>query len=485
MKKVNSVLVVGGGTAGLVAAIILKKHLNIKVDVVYSKNIGIIGVGEGSTEHFKQFMDFVNINQYDLIKNCDATYKSGIMFEGWNQDNYLHCVSGNFNKKTAQYHYVYAKQIAEKSSYMNSSLLWENKMNLEYVNKSNVFPFNQFHFNTHKLNEYLINIARDLGISGFDDEIHDVILNDQGEIDSLKGNAQTYSYDFYLDATGFKRILMNKLGAKWNSYSKYLKMNSAVVFPTEDEDNYNVWTLAKAMDYGWMFKIPVWGRHGNGYIFDSNYISIDEAKKEVETLFGKKINFGKEFKFDPGALESVWIKNCCAVGLSGSFVEPLEATSIGTTIQQSFLLMHKLMNYDEKTIQKYNHSFNEIMENIRDFIVLHYITKKENTQFWKDVSRIELPDTLHSKLEIWKNKLPIADDFSGESNYTLFNSANYILVMHGLGLFDSNAIINEYNALQDFVKHDANNTIANSLYYDKNSKTITHKEFISLIRNYL
>ena len=484
MKNVKSLLVVGGGTAGLISAIILRQKLNIKIDIVHSKTIGIVGVGEGSTEHFKDFMEFVGIHQYDIIKNCDATFKGGIMFANWNSKDYLHNVGTPFNSKNAQYSFVYAKQIADNSPYNSIKLAWDNKINSWFLDHPEEMPYNQFHFNTHKLNSFLIAFAKRMGINIFEDDVHSVHFDEQGNISTIDGDKTSYSYDFFIDATGFKKLLIGKMGAKWQSYSKYLKMKSAVVFQTGDEENYNLWTLSKAMDYGWMFKIPVWGRHGNGYIFDSDYITIDQAKQEIEKYYSKEINFGKEFSFDPGALDKVWIKNCCAIGLSGSFVEPLEATSIGTSIQQAFLLMHKLVNYDQKVIDSYNRSFTDIMENIRDFISLHYITKKDNTQFWKDISTIEIPESLKLKLELWKHKLPIDEDFAGTSDYVLFKANNHTVVMDGLDLFNRGSIKNEFKSTHKYIQDAASSIIAERLNFEKSIKPIYHKDFISTIRNY-
>jgi flavin-dependent dehydrogenase len=479
------ILVVGGGTAGLISALILKKFLNVQVDVVYSKNIGIVGVGEGSTEHFNDFMQFVGIDQLQILKECDATFKSGIMFTDWSPNSYLHHVAPPFCNKVGQYPFVYAKQIAEKKDYVSPNYLWQNKIPLWFLNKNNLTPFNQYHFNTYKLNEFLIKIANQLQIKTIEDEINKVIFKENEEIDFLIGEKQKYNYDFYIDATGFKRLLIGQMGAKWISFGKYLKMKSAIVFPTLDEEEYNLWTLAKAMNYGWRFKIPTWGKHGNGYIFDSDYITADEAKKELDKEFGYDVEISKEFKFDPGYLEKTWIKNCVAIGLSGSFVEPLEATSIGSTIQQSYLLMHKIMNYSEKEIISYNNSFKLIMENIRDYIALHYITKKNNSVFWKDINNVEIPETLKNNLENWKNKMPIAEDFKNESTYSMFWPNNFILIMHGLNLFNVNSIKKEYEQISNFIKESANEIIKNTIIEDKTNKTISHKKYIEIVRNYL
>jgi tryptophan halogenase len=276
--------------------------------------------------------------------------------------------------------------------------------------------------------------------------------------------------------------LISKLGAKWQSYSKFLKANSAIAFQTADTANYNIWTLAKTMDSGWLFRLPVWGRHGNGYIFNSDYISDDQAKLEVEKYFGHSVEINKTFRFDPGALDKVWIKNCCAIGLSASFVEPMEASSIGTSIQQSFLLMHRLANYDELTIKKYNHSVNTILDNIRDFVALHYMTKKQDTNFWKDVSSMPIPDSLSERLEIWQHKLPIGEDFNSQSDYSLFKENNFTMVLHGLGLFNTSSIKKEYNALESSLHNHANKLLTNIRHYENTMPSITHKEYIRKIR---
>ena len=246
-----------------------------------------------------------------------------------------------------------------------------------------------------------------------------------------------------------------------------------------------MWSLAKAMDYGWLFRTPVFGRWGNGYIYDEEFLTPEQAKAEVEQVLGHEITIGQHIKFDPGALDQAWIKNCCAIGLSASFVEPLEASSIGTSIQQTFLLMYKLSNYNEYTIEDYNKSVTDIMENIRDFIVLHYVTKKTNTDFWKDINKIELPDSLQSKLNRWQHRLPIPEDFSSVSNYVLFTPDNFIVVMEGLDLFDRKSIADEYNSLYPAIKKNADFIINQQMTDEYRIKFITHKEMISIIRDYL
>ena len=227
---------------------------------------------------------------------------------------------------------------------------------------------------------------------------------------------------------------MNKLGAKWVSYGKYFKVNSAITFQTPDEDNYNTWTLAKAMDYGWRFKIPVQGRHGNGYIFSDKCTTPEKARKEIEKELGHKINIGKHIKFDPGRLDKAWVKNCVAVGLSANFIEPLEATSIGTSIQQAYLLMHNLQNNSETIRTEYNNKVIAIMNNIRDFVFLHYLPWKKHNKFWKNYMTDNAPSSLKRLLSISKKRLLIDDDIEG-GDYKLFWAKNFIQVLYGIGFY--------------------------------------------------
>lgn len=482
----KNICVVGGGTAGFVAALILKKaYPSISIQIIESSKIGTIGVGEGSTEHWKEFMDYMGFNKAEMLTKSDATFKAGIMFKDWSKNDYLQTVEGAYNILAHDYPVLYGKLISDgrlpkdlvEDESWTGNIFWTNDVE-EILSE---FPVAQFHFNTVKLNDYLHEKAQSLGIKIVDDIIEDVVTDDNG-IKSISSKENTYEADFFIDCTGFKRILLNKLGAEWESYSKYLKMNRAIVFQTPDEDTYPMWTLAQAMKYGWMFRIPVWGRKGNGYIFDSNYINADEAQREVEEMLGEGIDVRKEISFDPGAVKNSWIKNCVAIGLSASFVEPLEATSIGTSIQQSFLLTDRILNYSEVTINKYNKEVTSILNDIRDFIALHYITDRDDSNFWKDQKDVPLPPSLEENLTQWKNRLPTTGDFDSTSDYKLFDKMHYILVMHGLGLFDTEKIKEQYEMLPQNQKDLAQRVVNDSEYSRSNYRTIPHKEIIRLVR---
>ena len=466
-------IIVGGGTAGYVTALILKEKFqeNIDIKIIRSKDIGIIGVGEGSTEHWSEFLSFVKIDKNKMIKECGATYKFGIMFEGWGSKNYLHSLIKEWDVTIGQEHISFLSLIANKKK-LAPDFLYKNILPIDVDCK-------QFHFDTHKLNVFLEKTCEERGIQIIDDIINKVNITNKG-ITSVESSENKYKADFFIDCTGFKKLLISKLGAKWKSYKKYLKVNSAITFQTPDEKNYNCWTLAKAMKFGWRFKIPVQGRHGNGYIFSDKYTTPEKAKLEIEKELGYKINIGKHIKFDPGCLDKVWIKNCVAIGLSANFVEPLEATSIGTSIQQSFLLMHNLSNPVGLVRDQYNNQIKTVMENIRDFIYIHYLRCNNKNWFWKSYTEENAPTSLKKMMSLWRRRLPIDDDMK-TSDYSLFWACNFIQVLDGLGFYEYNNSIKKQNKLLPIkVKDDLNNHFKN---INNNLIFKTHKEIINGTKN--
>ena len=171
MKQVQSLTIVGGGTAGLISALILKERSNIEINLIYSSNIGIVGVGEGSTEHFSDFMNFVGIKPSEIIKECDATFKIGVMFDNWIKDyKYLHSVLTPFSQTFGQYHGIYAKEISNNTNYLYLNSIENNIVETSFINIDLNTPTNQYHFNTFKLNEFLKKIAIIKGINVFDDD---------------------------------------------------------------------------------------------------------------------------------------------------------------------------------------------------------------------------------------------------------------------------------------------------------------------------
>ena len=475
----KNIIIVGGGTSGLCTALILKKRFeSISITVIKSDKIGIVGVGEGVENAWDNFCNFVGINYKELIRECDATIKYGLKFVNWTKKDYYHVVSQTFSTtKLGQYCAGYGYAISQNF----------NQEQLVDISVKNNFQDSQskgYMFNTFKLNTFLQKKCKETGIKIIEDEIKDVIVDKNG-IKHLVGSKK-YKADFFIDSSGYKKLLINKLKPKWNSYKDYMKLKEAIVFPDKGEKEYSSVVVSTALKYGWNFKIPTYGRQGNGYIFDSDYITKEKAHQELEEFYGKEIEIAKHIKFEPGSLENPWIKNCLAIGLSASFCEPLEATAVGNTINQAFMLMHYLINYNNKSIESYNRIYNEMMENTRDFILIHYLNKKNSSSFWKDYQHVKFPDSLQNKLEEWKHRLPIEEDLA-KTNFKLFWEYNFIQVLWGLNFFDKKSISKQFNSLssyfKDFTRFHIEEYIKNKGDYNLNYSKISHKEYLKNIRN--
>lgn len=435
MQHIKNLAVVGGGTAGLTTALILRaQYPQLPITLIESSRIGILGVGEGTTEHWRTFMSLCNITMEDLFRHTGATFKYGINFQDWTHpgSQYVHSVSEAYVVPLPTEHKLaYPWMIAQGCEPHELIHDWI----LPSLHRPPHDSVNQFHFDTHKLNSYLHTLCQQRSIELMQADIADVVLTDQGTIDHLiTEDHHALAHDFYIDCTGFARLLVHKaLGAKWISHKEYLPMNSALAFQTPAQDVVPSWTLAQAMQSGWMWRIPTQDRWGNGYVFDDRYATWESAQAEVEAVLTHDITVARRIKFEAGRLCRAWIHNCVAIGISASFVEPLEASSIGAGIQQGMKFSECLRAYaqgDETQCLRYNTWNTELVNNILSFVALHYRTQRADTEFWQQVQ--DLPTTEHfaQLYQTFQQQVPHHGDFPDRS--MMFKEANWLMVMQGL-----------------------------------------------------
>lgn len=441
-KNPVSIGIVGSGTAGLISALIFRKAFPFSdITIVSSSQKGIIGVGEGSTEHWREFMDICDIGVEDLIINAGATHKYGIRFENWNNKNsdYFHSVSGVQDIFAFGIHAEYLKFFEDDkmlTSQTGSIGLVRNQIMKENLHNNT----NQFHFDTFKLNDYLTSLCFARSIKFVDDEVVAINTDERENIKSVATKLNgDIAADVWIDASGFSRTLMTMMGnTEFVSFSEYLPCDSAIAFPTEEDTNNQIkpYTRAIACSSGWMWEIPTQERRGNGYVFSSKFLSEEEAVAEAEQVCGYKIEKHRFFQFNPGYLKTQWHKNCIAIGLSSSFVEPLEATSIGATIIQAKTVVAGISSYTPSSvaIQKdYNKTMAETMENLLTMIRLHYVSDRVDTPFWRHMKTVPLNKTLQDLLDIWSERPPSRYDVSHQHNL-LFSSRHFAHVVQGQGL---------------------------------------------------
>ena len=436
------VVVVGAGTAGLVSAIILKSKLPLlDVSIVESKTIGIIGVGEGSTEHWHSFVDIAEIDIDELVKEASATHKLGIRFENWttHTPDYFHSIGPYIidNENIPLYEYV-----NEQGKLLTNTISHPGFIDTKVIKSDNIHRnTNQYHFDTFKLNSYLRKICSRKDIQIYTDDLISSTIDVNGQIESVSSNLRTYYADFWIDASGFSKFLINNFAeCKWVDASKYMLTDRAIPFPTESDPSGLIrqYTRAVAMSSGWMWEIPTQERRGNGYVFSSSHLSDEQAIEEIGKSIGHVLDSPRVIGFNPGYIDVQWVNNCVAIGLSSSFMEPLEATSISTAIQQAKALSSFIHFYKPGSTvlaKRYNAIMHEFHENLLAMVSLHYVSDRQDTPFWREMSNMPKSPLLGELIELWSERPPSRNDvpFSG---YELFQAAHFWHVAQGQGLIN-------------------------------------------------
>ena len=431
-----NIVILGGGTAGWLAALFMaKNHPHHNVTIIASKDIGVIGAGEAVTGALTDLVvgyygDF-GIDPLEFFRETKAMPKYGIMHKGWTKDinkGYLGPIDGTLTTTNVPDD-VFTYLLAIEYDKLHMSTFMGNLYEYDISPVSKVtHAFEEsthaFHFDAQAAARYFEKIALAAkNCTLIDKKVIDVNLNEQGNISSVLFEDQTtLQGDFFIDASGFSRILMKKLDNKWISYKKWLPINAGLPFfiNYKEGEAPKPYSVAWAQKAGWYWEACVQTRKGCGYTFCEDFISFDQAQAEIEQVLGHSITPIKQFRFDTGRLENTWVKNCIAIGLAGSFAEPLEATSIHSTIQQ---LKHFSFEFLQTTIEDtlnphsrnlYNKRVNTMFDDYKEFLISHYLGGRDDSEFWKYISAGNtLTDFNRDLRETCKSRIPSCYDFPG------------------------------------------------------------------------
>ena len=444
------IIIVGGGTAGWICALFLSKiRPDLSVTVVESSSIGIIGAGEGSTGIL---LDVINNNIWnfdcdllEFFRETNATVKYGIKHRGWTSED--SCYIGPLDGSETGFlvpDSVFAHAIKSKE-YQNSlhtATLYGNLIDKHISPLSiDTGAFNidthALHFDAHLVGKYFKKKCGDT-VDNIDGIVTHCYKDEQGFIESvILEDGRKIQGDFFIDASGFARSLIKIYDIKWRSYSKHLPVNTAMPFLLGHEnDEIEPYTTAWAHDSGWQWQIPLQNRKGCGYVFCDDFISADQAHAELERRLGKKIEPIRLIKFDSGRLDKVWEKNCLSIGLAAAFLEPLEATSIHSTIFQILKFVFEFCLHDRDTtcnpgsIDIYNKKICGMYDDFKDFLICHYKGGRTDTEFWRYMSSDSVDtEFVKNVLNSAKDRLLTINDFPSYPGAAGWHLWSYVL--HG------------------------------------------------------
>ncbi|MBV7315432.1 tryptophan halogenase family protein [Shewanella sp. NIFS-20-20] len=454
--KITRIVIVGGGTAGWLAANHLGKALmhrdDVELTLIESPKVATIGVGEGTVPAIRQSLQSFGISETEFIKHCDVTFKQSIKFVNW-LDSAKH---GSLNA----YHHLFDKPSPNGEDLsplwcQDRSQTYADLVSLQYqaceagkAPKSITTPEWQgqlgyaYHLNALKFAQLLAaNAKQKFKVVHKQTHIEQVVVDESGHIRGLVSQDQgLLNYDFYIDCSGTEALLMSKaLQVPFHSVAEQLLVDTAlaVQVPTAPQQAIPPYTVATAHQAGWIWDIALTQRRGVGLVYSSQHMDEETASAKLRAYLGpehSQLPF-RRIDMKVGYLTESWRGNCVALGLAQGFLEPLEATSIMLTDFSAKLLAERIPQTVEQLpllAQRFNAIVGHGWQRVVDFIKLHYyLSDRSDSQFWRDNRNPQhLSSELQQRLALWQDSLPQRADFF--SKFEAFDVDNYLYVLYGM-----------------------------------------------------
>jgi tryptophan halogenase len=422
-ENVETVVIVGGGTAGWITAALLIKILGnaLKVKLVESEEIGIVGVGEATIPPILTLNKALGLNEAEFLRETKGAIKLGIEFVNWKRkgDRYMHAF-GNIGKDFpfCSFHHFWTRGLKNG----RDDSLWDFSINyqaaiqnrfaqLERIEAGNLQGLAYaYHFDASLYGLYLRRFSERLGVERIEGLISDVTLNAaSGFVESLSlRDGGTIAGDFFVDCSGFRGLLIEQqLRTGYEDWAHWLPCDRAVAVPCESTSPLTPYTRSTAHDAGWQWRIPLQHRIGNGSVFCSKYLSEEAATAQLlHNLDGAQLADPRVIRFRTGRRMRQWNGNCVSMGLASGFLEPLESTSIHM-IQSGVIRLIKSFPHAgiyQSEVDEYNRQSKMEWEYIRDFIILHYhLNQRTDSEFWRECRSMQIPETLARRMELFRN----------------------------------------------------------------------------------
>jgi len=443
MDSKTKVVIAGGGTAGWLTAYSLITRLGNLLDItlVESDQIGTVGVGEATIPTMRSFHHLIGIDEQEFMSATQATFKLGIQFDNWGQQNesYFHSF-GEIGQRSwmAEFHEFWMEAKAQgfggslEDYCLELKAAKANKFATQVGKKSVNFAY---HLDATAYAAYLRTKSEPAGVKRKEGLIEAVRKDQTGNISSVTlANGDEILGDVFIDCTGFRGLLIGEhLDVGYEDWSHFLAADSAIAVQTEAVEAPIPYTRSTAHPAGWQWKIPLQGRVGNGIVYSSKFLSDDDARSTLmANLSGQPLTEPRQLRFKTGRREKVWHKNCIAIGLSSGFLEPLESTSIHlvTTALLRLMKMFPFGGNSALLAEQYNREAQLEAETIRDFIILHYhLTQRDDSPFWDHYRTMAIPDSLAHRMALFRE-----NGYAWPDDVSLFRVDSWVQVMMGQGI---------------------------------------------------
>jgi tryptophan halogenase len=419
---IRRVVIVGGGTAGWMAAALLARSLGPQREIllVESAEIGTVGVGEATIPQILHINGFLGIDEDDLLRCTHGTYKLGVQLNDWGRigDSYLHGFGDvGLPLGLLPFHHYWLRSRARG----DTNPLWAYSLNavaasadrfarLDKVPNSPLGGIRYaYQFDAARYARYLRERIPRGAVRRMEGKVVGVNLRgEDGFIESLTlESGETVDGDFFIDCTGFRGLLIEgALETGYESWQHWLPCDRALAVASARTAPMRPYTQATARSAGWQWRIALQHRTGNGHVYCSSLISDDEAAAQLlANLESEPLEDPRPLRFTTGMRKRQWNRNCLALGLAAGFMEPLESTSIHL-VQSGlarFLGMFPDRHCDPVLVEQYNHQTRFEYERVRDFLILHYkATARDDTPFWRQCAAMEVPSALARRIELFR-----------------------------------------------------------------------------------
>jgi tryptophan halogenase len=450
------IVILGGGTAGWMTAAALVRRLPPKsysVVLIESDEIGIVGVGEATLPHIKQFNDMLGFDEAEFMRTTRATFKLGIEFRDWDRpgDRYIHPF-GAFGQPWGgvqfQHHWLRLRGCGRETAPFQDYSMAVAAARADAFALPDEDPGSirstysyAYHFDSGLYAPFLREWAMARGAARVEGRMAAVERDgESGAVLTLSmQSGERVAGDFFVDCSGFRSLLLGEeLGVGWEDWRHWLPCDRALAVPCDHgSGGLTPYTRSTARSGGWQWRIPLQHRIGNGYIFSSDFLSQDEAQEVLlANLDGAPQSEPRLLRFTPGRRDSAWVGNCAAIGLASGFLEPLESTSI-FLIQAAVIDLIDLMPspgekgaIDPRLADEFNRLTSMHYERVRDFLILHYVAnRREGEPLWDYLRAMPVPDSLAHKVALFRARAAAPD-----YQFGLFSRESWLSVLFGQGL---------------------------------------------------